>query len=103
MFKKSIKFFDHLDCDCDEVGRENNVCNKTNGECNCRHGYAGEKCQDCDINFTRNPIPTGTTMTSTSTTITSTTTESTTTTSTTGECTQCVEGYYGYHCNESKY
>lgn len=35
------------DCNCDLIGSLPEVCNKTNGQCMCKEGYAGPRCDKC--------------------------------------------------------
>ena len=73
-----ISCLPHLDCGCDEVGRENNTCTKDYGICLfCKHGFDGDKCQECDTHFTP--------------------------TSGDDKCTQCIESYYGGDCDLGTY
>ena len=65
----------HLDCNCDEIGRENNTCNWSNGACLfCKIGFEGDKCKECTANFA--PA------------------------SGIGKCTHCIEGYFGVGCDQ---
>ena len=63
-----------LDCDCDEIGSENNTCNQGNGTClYCKNGFEGDKCEECSGNFAPG--------------------------SGIDKCTQCIEGDYGVGCD----
>lgn len=58
-FLKSFKFFaatilhfkPFLACDCDPSGTEGDVCDKNTGQCLCRDGFAGRRCDQCDERF----------------------------------------------------
>ena len=66
--------FSLLDCDCDEIGSENNTCIQGNGTClYCKNGFEGDKCEECSGNFAPG--------------------------SGIDKCTQCIEGYYGADCD----
>ena len=68
-------YFTHLDCDCDEIGSENNTCNQGNGTClYCKSGFEGGKCEECTGKFASG--------------------------SGIDKCTQCIEGYYGPGCDQ---
>lgn len=45
-------FFFHLECNCHPLGAEMAQCNRTTGECECREGAAGKKCDECARGFT---------------------------------------------------
>ncbi|KAI6650235.1 Laminin subunit beta-1 isoform X2 [Oopsacas minuta] len=38
-------------CDCDVIGSEEHLCNRYTGFCECKEGFSGEKCDQCDVNF----------------------------------------------------
>ena len=40
-----------LACDCNSVGSLNEVCNRANGQCECKTNYAGRKCDECQNGF----------------------------------------------------
>ena len=43
-----------VDCKCNRIGRKSNICNKLNGECECKKGYSVlSNCQDCDDNYVK--------------------------------------------------
>ena len=53
-FKKSF-FFSLLNllskaCKCDDQGRENNICNKKTGHCDCNSNIKGDLCEECADN-----------------------------------------------------
>lgn len=35
------------DCDCDIQGTEEEICDKDNGQCICREGFGGPRCDQC--------------------------------------------------------
>ena len=39
-------------CECDETGSSSDSCSVTTGTCTCYPGFAGIKCEVCDIGFT---------------------------------------------------
>lgn len=38
-------------CECDEYGSYDSNCNKETGQCNCKPGYTGIKCDQCDVGY----------------------------------------------------
>ena len=42
-------------CDCDPVGSLNSTCNEYDGQCVCKPGFGGRKCDQCETNFWGNP------------------------------------------------
>lgn len=43
------------DCNCDVKGTLPGVCDKSNGQCLCKPGYGGPRCDQCVANFTGFP------------------------------------------------
>ena len=41
------------DCDCDRDGIISLNCDKLNGQCTCRPGYSGFRCDQCDNGYFR--------------------------------------------------
>lgn len=39
--------FSTSDCDCDHQGTEPEICNKQSGQCICREGFGGPRCDRC--------------------------------------------------------
>ena len=39
------------DCMCNVEGSLGKSCSQGSGTCNCKPGYVGDKCDDCDINY----------------------------------------------------
>ena len=35
------------DCNCNQAGSENDVCDGNTGECSCKTGFTGNKCDKC--------------------------------------------------------
>ena len=46
MFRK--KFLP--ECDCNEIGSKNDIC-VTNGKCDCKSNFGGQKCDQCRSGF----------------------------------------------------
>jgi hypothetical protein len=42
-------------CECDEVGSTNSTCNVYDGQCDCRAGFGGRKCDQCEENYWGDP------------------------------------------------
>ena len=40
-----IRNFIFAECGCNKEGSTNDTCNQADGECSCRPGWAGNKCQ----------------------------------------------------------
>ena len=38
---------DFLACDCDLTGSQDNVCEKHGGQCSCKVGFGGRRCDRC--------------------------------------------------------
>ncbi|PIO66985.1 laminin EGF-like protein [Teladorsagia circumcincta] len=38
-------------CNCDPVGTEDGICDQHSGQCMCKDGFVGEKCDQCDIGY----------------------------------------------------
>ena len=36
-------------CRCYQHGSEDNICNDSNGKCDCMTGYSGDKCYACQV------------------------------------------------------
>ncbi len=49
-FCRSVDF-SFSDCNCDPSGTEEGTCDKETGECLCREGYSGERCDQCSQLF----------------------------------------------------
>ena len=47
-FKKIINV---LECDCDSQGTIQDICVRHNGQCLCRDGFDGKKCEKCGEGF----------------------------------------------------
>ena len=84
----SRSFF--IDCDCDHEGTESEICNKESGQCICREGFGGPRCDRCLPGFYNYPScqpcncsPTG---------------SSAITCDNTGKC-NCLINYSGKLCN----
>lgn len=39
------------ECDCNPLGSQHSVCNKTSGQCVCYEGVTGLSCDQCDAGF----------------------------------------------------
>ena len=46
--KRNISF---LECDCDSQGTIKDICVRHNGQCLCRDGFDGKKCEKCGEGF----------------------------------------------------
>nr|XP_012215232.1 PREDICTED: laminin subunit beta-1 [Linepithema humile] len=42
-------------CECDVVGSVSDRCNPFDGTCECRQGFGGRRCNECQTNFWGNP------------------------------------------------
>ena len=43
-----------VDCKCDKNGSKSNICNRLNGECDCKTGYSVfSNCEACDYNYVK--------------------------------------------------
>ena len=45
-------------CDCDPVGtleETNGKCNEFTGQCECKDGFGGRQCNECQTNYWGNP------------------------------------------------
>ena len=38
------------ECDCNEIGSKNDIC-VTNGKCDCKSNFGGQKCDQCRSGF----------------------------------------------------
>ena len=56
---ESKYLFLYIDCDCDENGSKDNICNKTTGICSCEDRYSGDKCNLCIDEYFGYPHCTG--------------------------------------------
>ena len=102
----------HLDCKCDDIGSENNTCNKGNGTCLfCKTGFDGAKCEECATNFgpgtmicedkwkTKKCKKNKNKCDKQNIIINCMKTCGKCEQSNIGKCTQCIEGYYGAGCD----
>ena len=53
MFKK---FFSVSECNCHPVGSRGKVCNQTTGQCLCKDGVTGLRCDRCMKGYQTNKI-----------------------------------------------
>ena len=42
-------------CDCDPVGSTSESCNLYDGQCDCKDGFGGRKCDQCEENYWGDP------------------------------------------------
>ena len=42
-------------CDCDPVGSLSETCNEFDGSCQCKEGFGGRQCNECQTNFYGDP------------------------------------------------
>ena len=48
------KNFKFIECGCSTKGSDTTDCDKTTGQCKCRKGFEGKKCDKCKKNVTYN-------------------------------------------------
>ena len=42
-------------CDCDPIGSTNETCNEYSGQCECKPGFGGRRCDQCEENYWGDP------------------------------------------------
>ena len=42
-------------CACDPVGSNSETCNEFTGECDCKDGFGGRQCNECQTNYWGDP------------------------------------------------
>lgn len=52
VLNKHCIIFAHTACNCNREGSETMQCNHQTGQCQCREGIGGEKCDECARGFT---------------------------------------------------
>ena len=48
-----------VECNCDENGSVDNICNKLTGNCYCTNKYTGKQCSQCKNGYFGYPNCTG--------------------------------------------